>query len=578
GITGPEQTNAEMNWWGVETGPTAEMVYANVDFRPWCVEEACTTVDADSPTTTITSSATSPTNLPVIPFIITFSEAVTDFTADDIVVANGIKGTLDGSSLTYTIDITPVDQGAVTVNVDAEVVWDASGNYNTVATPFSITYDSAAPIATVAYSTEVLTNQDVTATMTANETVTVTSEGGLSHVFTDNGSFNFTFVDTAGNTGSVTATVANIDKTLPIVEINSPGLEAKVNGNTKITFTTDENSPQCSVNNTNWITCVSNTTILDGITGFAELPQGTFNLYLRDTDAASNIGTDIVSLTKDTVSPTVVSHVPTINAVNVEPDNDIVITFSEAVIVETGDVTFSPSITGNLEITGTDVITINPINPLESNTSYTITLSGVTDLAGNAMADYSNVKFTTATHYNVPLYSNVGGWNLISLPVVPNDKTTSVVLGAASQNIDAVWSFDPTNPNADESGWLMYSPNDPEGTRNLDQMTTGYGYWVSVTANTNISGWGSLLTAGPTVPPSRDLNSGWNLIGYYQIPGEDNSTPANAFSSLGGNYTGLWGFDNNGGVFKSLIDTILPGDAFWISLPAAKTYSPSNIR
>ena len=237
-------------------------------------------------------------------------------------------------------------------------------------------------------------------------------------------------------------------------------------------------------------------------------------------------------------------------------------------------------ISGGFNITnsGTNVVTITPVNSLANNSTYTITLAGVTDLAGNALPTYSNIQFTTATTYAVALNVDTGGWNLISLPVIPIDTAIAEVLGSASDNIDAVWTYDPTDSNAVD-GWLSYSPGDPEGTNNLDTMTTGFGYWVSVTGDTNLSGSGTLLIAGPTPPPSRSLQTGWNLIGYYQLPNEEQSTPTDAFASIGASgvgYNGLWGFNNTTGNFKS-VTTILPGDGFWISLPSAKTYTPSNL-
>ncbi|MCX6731998.1 MAG: fibronectin type III domain-containing protein, partial [Candidatus Roizmanbacteria bacterium] len=76
--------------------------------------------------------------------------------------------------------------------------------------------DWSAPTATITYSTTVPTNGDATATLVPSETVTVTNNGGsTSYVFTANGSFTFNFTDNAGNTGTATATVSNIDKTAP---------------------------------------------------------------------------------------------------------------------------------------------------------------------------------------------------------------------------------------------------------------------------------------------------------------------------------------------------------------------------
>ena len=282
----------------------------------------------------------------------------------------------------------------------------------------------------------------------------------------------------------------------------------------------------------------------------------------------------------DITPPTVVSNVPSQNAVNISPTAPITVTFSEPVNMDTSDVSFSPTISGGVTIanSGTSVVTITPTNPLADNTTYTVTLTtGVTDIAGNHLANsYSGIKFTTETAYSIPLNANASGWNLISLPVVPSDNHIASVLGSAESKVNSVWTYDPTDPNA-VSGWLVFSPSSPASVSNLNLMTTGFGYWVSVSGDTNISGLGTLLVAGPTAPPSRSLEAGWNLIGYYQLPNESNSTAGDAFKSLGSSaYTGLWGFDNTTGSFKS-VTTINPGDAFWISLPGAKIYTPSNI-
>lgn len=282
----------------------------------------------------------------------------------------------------------------------------------------------------------------------------------------------------------------------------------------------------------------------------------------------------------DTVTPTVVSHTPSFNALNINPTTPIIVTFSEPVVVEEENISFSPEISGGFTITDseTDVVTITPNDPLEDNTTYTMTLDNVVDINGNPLPFYNGIKFTTATNYSIDLNANASGWNLISLPVVPSNTAIATVLGSAADNIDAVWTYDPTNLNA-VNGWLVFVPGNPEGTNNLTLMTTGFGYWVSVTGNANLSGSGTLLIAGPTSPPSRSLQSGWNLIGYYQLPNEDESIPADAFASIGApvvGYNGLWGFDNTTGFFKE-VTAILPGDGFWISLPSAKDYTPSNL-
>ena len=65
----------------------------------------------------------------------------------------------------------------------------------------------------VTYSTEEWTNGEVVATLVPSETVTVTNNNGsFEYTFEENGTFTFEFVDKAGNEGTATATVTNIDK------------------------------------------------------------------------------------------------------------------------------------------------------------------------------------------------------------------------------------------------------------------------------------------------------------------------------------------------------------------------------
>jgi hypothetical protein len=98
--------------------------------------------DTTDPTATVTSTATDPTETSPIPFTVTFSEAVTGFTASGLTVTNGTVSNftaVDGT--TDTFDVTPAAQGAVTVGVAAGVATDAAGNPNTAAAPVTRTFN-----------------------------------------------------------------------------------------------------------------------------------------------------------------------------------------------------------------------------------------------------------------------------------------------------------------------------------------------------------------------------------------------------------------------------------------------------
>ncbi len=74
--------------------------------------------------------------------------------------------------------------------------------------------DKTLPVATITYSTQDPTNQDVTATITFDKE-NVTVEGGNTHIFTENGEYEFVFVGPAGNKGVAKAKVTWIDKEVP---------------------------------------------------------------------------------------------------------------------------------------------------------------------------------------------------------------------------------------------------------------------------------------------------------------------------------------------------------------------------
>ena len=106
------------------------------------------TVDFDSvkPTVVISSgqSGTINTNLNVT---ILFSEEVLDFNSDSITVENGsVTAFIEQlTGIEWDVEITPVFDGEVTVDVLAGKAKDDAGNDNVAASQFSIQYDGAGP-------------------------------------------------------------------------------------------------------------------------------------------------------------------------------------------------------------------------------------------------------------------------------------------------------------------------------------------------------------------------------------------------------------------------------------------------
>ena len=142
------------------------------------------------------------------------------------------------------------------------------------------------------------------------------TEGNVPFVISnlmDLGGTTIANVSATTNGSSVT-----FDRTAPTVAITSPAAGTYVNGTAVISFNDSElTTPQVSVDNTNWFSATTGITMLSNISQFAGLSEGSFTLYIRDTDGVGNTGTNSINLIKDTTAPTVsFLSTPTINSAN----------------------------------------------------------------------------------------------------------------------------------------------------------------------------------------------------------------------------------------------------------------------
>jgi len=138
--------------------------------------------DDVAPTVTLARSGTPPETGTVtgeFGIVVTFSESVTGFAADDITVGNGsVKagGFDDANAPVYAAVIVPTSgfEGAVTIDVAADAADDLAGNANTAATQLSVTADLVAPTVMIARADGLTTpvNGPFDITVTFSEPVT----------------------------------------------------------------------------------------------------------------------------------------------------------------------------------------------------------------------------------------------------------------------------------------------------------------------------------------------------------------------------------------------------------------------
>ncbi|MBI2045561.1 hypothetical protein HYT23_05885 [Candidatus Pacearchaeota archaeon] len=185
----------------------------------------------------------------------------------------------------------------------------------------------------------------------------------------------------------------------------------------------------------------------------------------------------------------------------------------------------------------------------------------------------------------IPIYKK---WNLISVPFdLLNEDVEDVFsqLEEDGTHITEVWTYD-------EDGWHVYHSNISLPS-DLETIEPGYGYWVHADCETNdedelcddLEVGGALLSAGPEVPPTRELQAGWNLIGrYYSV--EEEQEAGCALSSLVDTSMGfprwssLWRY-NAAGIndwFEGLNswDWTYHGEGYWVEMDVEDLYSPAT--
>ncbi|MDA8966441.1 Ig-like domain-containing protein [Planktomarina temperata] len=136
----------------------------------------------------------------------------------------------------------------------------------------------------------------------------------------------------------------------------------------------------------------------------------------------------------DTDAPTLASSTPSDNATGVAIDADLVLTFSEAVDAETGDIVIKKTsddtavetfdVTTDVAGSGTTTITINPTSDFAYSTSYYVMIASTAfdDAAGNS---YAGITGTTTLNFET---ADVTAPTLASS--TPSDNATGVAIDA----------------------------------------------------------------------------------------------------------------------------------------------------
>ncbi len=216
----------------------------------------------------------------------------------------------------------------------------------------------------------------------------------------------------------------------------------------------------------------------DAASIYAPRATGTYKLFVLDSSTnVLTTSTASLTVTPDATFPELVSSIPANGVTGISVDNNIVLTFSEAMTIGSGNITITGSATqNNIEISstqtisvtntstevtgeGSNQITINPSEDLLANARYTITIpiELFTDLAGNAYNGEDVIVFTTSA---ITSASN---------PAATASAMSSIKTQAATAS---AWTAASTNAIAARMTWLRHN----RGSNNLSYQGIRIGF------------------------------------------------------------------------------------------------------
>jgi hypothetical protein len=289
------------------------------------------TSDRTAPSVNLTTTAGTSTSTNPIPFTATFSEAVTGFTAGDILVNNGaVINFTSVNATTYTFDVVPNSSGVtVDVTVPASVANDAAGNGNTASSTVSVNFTGTVVTANISTTASDPTNLDpIPFTVTFTEAVSgfqlsdIQVTNGTAQNFSGSGSsYTFEVVPASDGpividipAGAATGNLSNVptsaatfiitsDRTAPTVTINPIGPPISGTASDSNTITQVELSIFNGTNYWDGAGFNSSTEVFHTAIGtnnwsyLSLLPPGTYTVHARATDNAGNVGDATATVT-----------------------------------------------------------------------------------------------------------------------------------------------------------------------------------------------------------------------------------------------------------------------------------------
>jgi PKD repeat protein len=219
----------------------------------------------------------------------------------------------------------------------------------------------------------------------------------------------------------------------------------------------------------------------------------------------------------------------------------------------------------------------NPTHVYTERRDYTVTLT-VSDEDGGSATDTLTVS---VYNYQIELSE---GWNLFSIPLVPENDDTSinVVLGEVSSDAYVIWAY----VYDEETGKNVWKYNTPDSDgwnvdRTLQNIIPGYGYYIKMNNEVLIYNNGEKMYGNSDnenewnipKPPVVTLTPSWNLVGHYGM--NTDVSKEEALDTLGESYSTMLDMEGN-----PISDgtNLSPTQGYWLFVTGTDNldYAPSE--
>lgn len=167
------------------------------------------------------------------------------------------------------------------------------------------------------------------------------------------------------------------------------------------------------------------------------------------------------------------------------------------------------------------------------------------------------------------------GWNLVSLPLIPEDSDITVVISADTLasgnvgNVGLVYWYDPAI-----EGYRVYKPG---VGGSLTTMEDGKGYWIFMVSPDTLTVRGLEVPLPGQPWPAYDVFEGWNMIGFKSTSSMHHTS---YLYNIAGDYSVLWGWDAGAQEYFSVYPlgehdgNMEPGHGYWLWATADGTIVP----